>query len=153
MSEIARPNAEPLIATAAFRAGARAPEFGWPDSGRIERPAVYQVADGVVQLPLWLGPHGSVFVVFRNPAAPPSERIISVTRDDRELLGTSIAQAQTTPRPIPVTAHPGIAFTRAGHDWIVAASVSGEYIVTFASGTTGWWATRPRPSISGTPSS
>jgi hypothetical protein len=48
---VANPKAEPLTTTAAFRAGARAPEFWWPASGRIERPAVYDVVDGIVRLP------------------------------------------------------------------------------------------------------
>jgi hypothetical protein len=86
------PRCEPLTTTAAFRAGDKAPEFWWPDSGRIERPAVYDVSVGIVRLPLTLGPNGSVFVVFRNPADPPSERIVSVTRDGGEILGTALTR-------------------------------------------------------------
>jgi hypothetical protein len=87
---IANPKAETITTTAAFRAGTKAPEFWRPDSGRIERPAVYDLADGVVRMPLSFGPHGSVFVVFRDNAAPPSERIISVARNGTEVLGTRI---------------------------------------------------------------
>ena len=76
--------------TAAFRVNGKAPELWWPDSGRIEYPAVYDEADGRVRLPLTLGPQGSVFVVFRAKAAPKSERIISVTRNGREVLGTTM---------------------------------------------------------------
>ncbi|MCL4177950.1 MAG: hypothetical protein KJ072_09425 [Verrucomicrobia bacterium] len=94
---VANPKAEPLTTTAAFRAGARAPEFWWPDSGQTERPAVYEVAEGIARLPLSLGPHGSLFVVFRNPADPPSERIVSVTRDSREVLGTSLTRMPAEP--------------------------------------------------------
>ena len=57
-----------VTTTAAFRVGGKAPELWWPDSGRIERPAVYDAAEGVVRLPLSLGPQGSVFVVFRAPS-------------------------------------------------------------------------------------
>jgi len=35
-----------MTTVAAFRAGGRLPELWWPDSGRIERPAVYDAADG-----------------------------------------------------------------------------------------------------------
>ena len=87
---VANPKAESLTTTAAFRVGDRAPELWWPDSGRIERPAVYDVADGVVRLPLAFGPAGSVFVVFREKAAPKSERIVSVTRNGEEILGTTV---------------------------------------------------------------
>ena len=75
---VANPKAESLTTTATFRIGDRAPELWWPDSGRIERPAVYETADGVVRMPLSFGPAGSVFVVFREKAAPQTERIVSV---------------------------------------------------------------------------
>ena len=89
---VANPKPEPLTTTAAFRVGAKAPELWWPDSGAIERPAVYDVADGTVRLPLSFGPHGSVFVVFRDKAAPRTERIVSVAREGRELLGTKVTR-------------------------------------------------------------
>jgi len=90
---VANPKAESLTTTIAFRGGDQAPELWWPDSGRIERPAVYDAADGVARLPLSFGPAGSVFVVFREKAAPPAERIISVTHHGEEILGTSVKPA------------------------------------------------------------
>jgi hypothetical protein len=81
---VANPQAREVTATAAFRVGGKAPELWWPDSGRIERPVVYDVAEGCVQLPLTFGPHGSAFVVFRKPAS--TDRIVSVTRNGRILL-------------------------------------------------------------------
>ncbi len=92
---VANPKSESLTTTAAFRVGNKTPELWWPDSGRIERPAVYDVADGVVRLPLSFGPAGSVFVVFREKAAPSAERIASVTRNGREILGTTVKPAAT----------------------------------------------------------
>jgi hypothetical protein len=88
---VANLKAEAVLTAAAFRVQNRAPEFWWPDSGRIERPAVYDTSDGRVRLPVPLGPHGSVFVVFRDPAAPAPERVVSVTRDGREVLATRVA--------------------------------------------------------------
>lgn len=82
---VANPKGESLTTTAAFRVGDKAPELWWPDSGRIERPAVYDVADGVVRLPLTFGPTGSVFVVFREKAAPKEQRIVSVSRNGAEI--------------------------------------------------------------------
>ena len=90
---VANPTAESLTATAAFRVGDKAPELWWPDSGRIERPAVYEAADGVVRLPLSFGPTGSVFVVFRDKAAPKAGRIVSITRNGEEILGTTVKPA------------------------------------------------------------
>ena len=87
---VANPKAASLTTTTAFRVGDRAPELWWPDSGRIERPAVYDAADGVVRLPLSFGPAGSVFVLFREKAASPAERIVSVTRGGQEILGTTV---------------------------------------------------------------
>jgi hypothetical protein len=87
---VANPKAESVTTTAAFRINGKAPELWWPDSGRIERPAVYDEVAGVVRLPLTLGPQGSVFVVFREKAAPKSERIVSVTRAGVEIFGTTV---------------------------------------------------------------
>jgi hypothetical protein len=94
---VANPKPEYLTVTAEFRARGKAPEFWWPDSGRIERPAVYEVTEGTVRLPLSFGPHGSVFVVFREQAAGASERIVSVARNGREVLGTKVTPAIAAP--------------------------------------------------------
>ena len=90
---VANPKAKSLVTTAAFRVGDKVPELWWPDSGRIERPAVYDAADGVVRLPLSFGPAGSVFVVFREKAAPKSEHIVSVVCNGQEILGTRMKPA------------------------------------------------------------
>jgi hypothetical protein len=44
----------------------------------------------VVRLPLSFGPAGSVFVVFREKAAPKSERIVSVAHHGEEIIGTTV---------------------------------------------------------------
>lgn len=98
---VANPKAESLTTTVAFRAGNRDPELWWADSGRIERAAVYDVAEGRVRMPVTLGPNGSVFVSFRKPSVGNAERIVSVTREGREVLGTTVsaspAEAAATP--------------------------------------------------------
>lgn len=90
---VANPKAEPLTATVAFRVDQKAPEFWWPHSGRIERPAAYDLAEGTVTLPVSLGPLGSVFVVFRDKAAARSERVVSVRHNGREILSTKVTPA------------------------------------------------------------
>lgn len=114
---VANPKAEGLTTTAAFRAGDKAPELWWPESGLIERPSVYDLDRGRVRLPLTFDPHGSVFVVFRDRAAPAAERIVSVRQDGREVLGTRL-----TPPRSGVGATPTNTFTFAA--WIKPASAT-----------------------------
>jgi hypothetical protein len=90
---VANPKPEQVACTAAFRVGRKAPELWWAESGRIDHPAVYDLAEGIVRLPLSLGPYGSVFVVFRNPAAAETQRIVSVAHNGREIANTAVAPA------------------------------------------------------------
>jgi hypothetical protein len=53
-----------------FRVEGKQPEFWWPDSGKIERPAVFEVGQGFVRVPMTFEQVGSVFVVFREKATP-----------------------------------------------------------------------------------
>jgi len=70
-----------------FRVSGKRPELWWPDTGRIERPAVYDAADGMTRVPIQFEPSGSVFVVFRSGAPVENDRIVSVARDGDPLLG------------------------------------------------------------------
>jgi hypothetical protein len=54
-----------------FRVAGRAAELWQPETGEIG-PAAYSIADGRTTVPLSLGPHESVFVVFREAATTPS---------------------------------------------------------------------------------
>lgn len=85
---VANPQNEAVATSVAFRANGRVPELWWPDSGRIERPAVYEESEGSLHMPLSLGPAGSVFVVFREKLTPNATQIDSVTRNGTEILGT-----------------------------------------------------------------
>ncbi|MFA7003566.1 MAG: glycosyl hydrolase, partial [Verrucomicrobiia bacterium] len=99
---VANPKAEEVTTIAAFRVSGKAPELWCPVTGRITRPAVYDEAGGTVRLPLHLGPHGSVFVVFREPAD--AKRVVAVTRNGEPLLDTK------WPPPVPAdtaSAKPG----------------------------------------------
>ncbi len=84
---VANPEPESVNAMATFRVGGRTPELWWPDSGRIERPAVYEQGDGSVSIPLSLGPTGSVFVVFRHSAAS-GDSVVRVTRDGQTVVSS-----------------------------------------------------------------
>jgi hypothetical protein len=52
-----------------FRVAGKAPELWDPVSGQRQFAAAYEERDGRTTLPLELGPCGSCFVVFREPAA------------------------------------------------------------------------------------
>ncbi|NJR42820.1 MAG: hypothetical protein HC767_09320 [Akkermansiaceae bacterium] len=92
---VANPKSEAISTTASFRAGSRAPELWQPDTGRVERPAVYDIAGSVVRVPLVLEPNESVFVVFRDPAAEPGQRVVSVNSGERTVLSTKPRDSQS----------------------------------------------------------
>jgi len=69
----------------AFRVSGRQPELWWPDTGRLERAAVWKDKDGATSVPLRLGPAGSVFVVFRQRAVG-LDPVVAVTRDGTSIL-------------------------------------------------------------------
>jgi hypothetical protein len=62
-----------------FRVAGRRPELWWPDTGRIECPAVYEERDGLTRVPIHFDPSGSVFVVFRRGDPPEADRVVAVT--------------------------------------------------------------------------
>jgi hypothetical protein len=89
---------QPVEAVCAFRVQGKRAELWRPDSGRSERPAVYDQSGGTTRLPLHFDPYGSVFVLFRADARPEPERIISITRNGARMLET------TQPPPPPSVA-------------------------------------------------
>src|ERR1035441_7283941 len=58
-----------LSTTAVFRVASKVAELWWPDTGRLERPAVAEQGSARTSVGLTLGPSGSVFVLFRKPLA------------------------------------------------------------------------------------
>ena len=81
---VSNPKDREVATMAAFRVRGLAPEIWHPDTGRIECPAVYDEVAGTVHVPLQLGPHGSVFVVFREKAE--RNRVVTLTRDGQMVL-------------------------------------------------------------------
>ena len=73
-----------LSTSGTFRVSGKAPELWWPDTGKRERAAAFQEGNGQTTVGLNLGPSGSVFVIFREPAA----NAIAATRllHDGELI-------------------------------------------------------------------
>jgi hypothetical protein len=83
---VANKRLEPMESVCAFRIQGRRPELWRPDTGRIENPALYESTNGTTRLPLRLEPCGSVFVIFRSPAAPPSQRLAVLSRNEQKLV-------------------------------------------------------------------
>lgn len=85
-------NQEPheTVLTVTLRSGDRRPELWHPDTGRIEPVAQYTVKAGRVTLPLHFDPAGSVFVVFRQPAAGINP-IAAATRNGKPLIPDATA--------------------------------------------------------------
>jgi len=127
-------------AVCAFRVQGKRPELWRPDTGEIERPLVYEVADGMIRLPISFDPSGSVFVVFSEEAPPAAERILSVLRKDKELLGTAWKPGQIPSEanraPLPVEA-PEIELTAAeGKGFAVQFWQPGAFELKFGDGKT-----------------
>ncbi|MBN2021799.1 MAG: hypothetical protein JW809_03315 [Pirellulales bacterium] len=137
---VANKLARPESAVCAFRVQGRRPEIWRPDTGQIERPAVYDEADGVTRVPIVFEPAGSVFVVFRAAPAAPSARIASVAIEGKTLLATAWdpdfqLAADGTPRPVE---DPGVTLVAdAAGRLAIRAERSGTYDVTFADGSAG----------------
>lgn len=61
-----KPRSEEFVCS--FRVTGKVPELWHADSGTMEHPAVWSESGGRTSVPIWLGPSGSVFVVFRADA-------------------------------------------------------------------------------------
>lgn len=96
---VANKNLEPVEGICSFRVRDRRPELWWPDTGKIERPAVYDQVGDAVRVPLRLDPCGSVFVVFRAGLAMEPDRITSVSRNAEPLLGTAAVASSPPAAP------------------------------------------------------
>jgi hypothetical protein len=100
---VANKNAQPQQALCDFRVVGRRPELWWPDTGRIERIAVYDQLGGRSRLPLHLAPHGSVFVVFRAGERIEANRVTAISRGGEQVINLNgkdqelSAKAKTTP--------------------------------------------------------
>jgi hypothetical protein len=69
-----------------FRVSKRRPEFYWPETGRIEKPAIYSVTNDTTSLPVRLSEFGSVFVVFPPNTWQEPDRIVKVTHNGATIL-------------------------------------------------------------------
>lgn len=89
---VSNPQPHELTSVATFRVSGKTPELWWPDTGRMERAAMYQEQDGRTSVLLPLGPSGSVFVAFREKGTS-SDSLAAVSRDSQMLWNTAAAAA------------------------------------------------------------
>ncbi|MFA6240814.1 MAG: glycosyl hydrolase [Candidatus Hydrogenedentales bacterium] len=82
---VANPRPQNVSAVCSFRVSGKCPELWWPDTGRTESVVVFSEKDGMTSVALQLGPSGSVFVVFHDPAGS-NESIATVTLDGKPVL-------------------------------------------------------------------
>jgi hypothetical protein len=71
--------------TCSFRVTGRVPELWWPDSGRMERAALWEEKDGRTHVVVPFEPSGSVFVVFREHSQK-NDAVLLVKHDGKEIL-------------------------------------------------------------------
>lgn len=85
-------NSQPheFTTTCSFRVTGRIPELWWPESGRIERAAMWQEAAGVTHVVIPFAPSGSVFVVFRERARKADPGVL-LKREGKPLLSATPA--------------------------------------------------------------
>ena len=90
---VANKNPQAEDAVCGFRVQGRRPELWWPDSGRIERAAIYNKGRGCTFLPIHFEPSGSVFVVFREEPRLESNRIVLVMRNGEVVMDVTDKEA------------------------------------------------------------
>lgn len=88
---VANMNSQPNESLCSFRVSGKVPELWWPDTGRVEKAAVYKEADGCTVMPLRLEDYGSVFVVFRS-GTPANPGVQDVLRNGVSLLPAPAAK-------------------------------------------------------------
>lgn len=123
-----KPQAEEAVCS--FRVRGKRPELWWPDSGRMERAAVYEETGGCVRMPVHFDASGSVFVMFRPGPGIERDRIVAVKQNGEPMIDVrneGVAAMAATGA--------GIGLVR-GKGGLLEAEVrqEGTYILTSASG-------------------
>jgi uncharacterized protein YdiU (UPF0061 family) len=91
---VANPNERFAADECTFRIAGKAPELWHPDTGVMEPAAAYSGDGKTTTVPIRFDPYGSVFVVFRKPAARGGDPVVSVKRGEEEVLTQATAQEQ-----------------------------------------------------------
>ena len=85
---VANPETNWIASTCGFRVTGKSPELWNPLTGEIRKQRVFREAEGRTEIPIWLEPVGSMFVIFRKTGdgvSPEPAPVTSVTRNGRDL--------------------------------------------------------------------
>jgi hypothetical protein len=118
---VANASPQPQDVVCAFRVAGKRPELWRPDSGRIEKVAVYDESGCCVRVPIRFDPSGSVFVVFRNPALGVGAGLVPAP------LRATTHSARSGQARVAPTAHEG-----ARRDRIISVTRGGETVLSTA---------------------
>ncbi|MFD2933169.1 glycosyl hydrolase [Spirosoma flavum] len=86
-----RRTGEELVCT--FRVDGKQPELWDAATGKQTPMSIYELVNGQTQVPIWLEPAGSIFVVFRSPSKP--KRLKTVMNGKETLLSATLFPAPT----------------------------------------------------------
>ena len=140
---VANPEPRDAEAVATFRVTGKQPEFWWPDTGRTAPALAFEERDGVTSVPMHLGPNGSVFVIFRKPAAG-VDPIVRATHNGEPVWPAAAGDAKIN--AVSGGKPPALDLERG------EILQSGDYVFTTASGKSGKAsATLPPPQLIGGP--
>jgi hypothetical protein len=118
---VANPSDLGQNAACAFRVTGRDPEIWLPDTGEVMKGVPSRERDGRTVVPLGFEPYGSVFVVFRSPAAT---RVVSARKDGKPVFASGSARGLAS----------GVQIHERAGRLRLGASQTGAYEVTDARG-------------------
>jgi hypothetical protein len=67
-----------------FRAGEKTPEIWNPETGSVERPAVFRVENGTLRMPVCFKPYQSLLFIFRM--GKPAEGITTILKNKKQIF-------------------------------------------------------------------
>ena len=118
---------KPLQTTVTLRISSKQPEIFDAVTGEIHQTLLFKAtADNRTSLPLTLEPYGSVFIVFRHPAA--NIKVTSITRDGSSLYSITSPEQRLSPLALTVENDGGLP--------VLHTSEPGKYEVTLSNGQT-----------------
>lgn len=97
---VSNQQARAMVVDCTFRVSGKAPELWHPDTGKIERVAMYSTKSGRTTLPLHLDPAGSMFVVFR-PATGRMDPVVAMAKSREVFRNDGATAAYSAPLPMP----------------------------------------------------
>ena len=124
---VANPQPQAVTAQTVFRVSGKVPELWWPDTGRIERAALWSQDGAVTRVVIPFGPAGSVFVVFRASARG-EDPLMLAKCDGKEILSAGSQSVGAPGQPL-VEVH----CDQRGKEWL-ATTQSGNFEFVTASG-------------------